>query len=470
MARSILSLALFIGGIVVSGTYTFGEEAVVSVEVDPTIIIREDFMGFGVEWDSRGYNAAGITDQDFELIRRRVDWMGLPVARIMMQSKWCYKGNDRYDWDDPQMKALYRHLDFCQERGITVLLTDWGIEPGWLNLPDVSKVEELKYAEIIATHMDHLLNTKRYTCIKYFILVNEPNYEVRDYGRWKSAVTNVSAAFRKRGLDRKITFMGSDTSGKDDWHRNAVDQLQTVFGAYDIHCYASEDMARTGRVFDFVRTCWAYALANDPQAAGKPLIVAEAGFWVPGSSASANPLHLDPRYGILMADYAVQAANAGSWAVLAWMLDDNSHPEFSWGMWKSKAEGLAVKPWFYTWALLVRSFQPGCAIVKAEVDSKDVRVLAARLDEKTSSGKESWAFCVVNRADAPRTVRLHVKGGPRLNLNRYVYGAASARADNDGFPIALDNRTYDLGEGVEIPCEPNSVLILSPTGSETNSQ
>jgi hypothetical protein len=464
MIRWFLYVVLFVG-LVMSEIHAFGEDGIISVGVDPKSVICKRFMGFGVEWDSNGYNASGITDQDFALIRKRVEWMRLPIVRIMMQSKWCYKGNGWYDWDDPQMKSLYRHLDLCQKLGITVLLTDWGIEQGWLKTPDVSKVEDPKYAEIISTYINYLLNKKHYTCIRYFILVNEPNHQVEDWARWKKGVENVSAAFRKKGLDQKITLMGADCSYSDDWHPNAVDQLQNTLGAYDIHFYAPEEVVRTGALFDWLKTRWAYALTRDPKAKEKPLIVAEAGIMAPGFSTSNNPLHLDPRYGILMADYAVQAANAGSWAVLAWMLDDNSHKGFSWGMWKSKTGGMETKPWFYTWSLLTRCFRPGATIVEAKSTSDDVRVLAAYVDEITSSGEQLWTFCIVNRADAPRTIHLHVTAGPSLKLNRYVYSATSAKANTDGFPIALDNRTYDLGAGADISCEPNSVVVLS-SGSE----
>ncbi len=245
---------------------TRGEEGLVAVELDPSTVICQKFMGFGVEWDSHSYNDSGVTDEDFAVIRKRVEWMRLPIARIMMLTKWCYKGNGRYDWDDPQMKLLYRNLDVCQKLGTTVVLTDWGIEPVWTKTPDIEKVSDPKYAEVISTYMDHLLNTKKYTCIKYFILVNEPNLEVKDWNRWKKGVENVSAAFQAIGLAGKFTFMGSDQSNGDDWHRNAVDQLQNTFGAYDIHHYAKEDMVRTGGIFDYYKKNWDYALSRDPKA------------------------------------------------------------------------------------------------------------------------------------------------------------------------------------------------------------
>ena len=447
-----------------------GEEEVVSVRLDPETVICRKFMGFGAEWDSNSYDDSGVTEADFAIICKRVEWMRLPVARIMMQSKWCYKGNGQYDWNDPKMNALCRQLDVCQKLGTTVLLTDWGIEQAWLATPEVGRTEDPKYAGIISTYMDHLLNTKQYTCIKYFILVNEPNLEVRDWNRWKKGVENVSAALRAKGIEGKVTLMGSDQSGGDDWHRNAVDQLQDTLGAYDIHHYATEDLVRTGGLFNYYKKNWDYVLSRDPRAKGKPLVVGEAGCITPGFSAGNNPIHLEYRYAVAMSDYAVQAANAGSWAVLAWMLDDNSHLGFNWGMWKNRTEGLATKPWFYPWSLLSRCFPAGATIIRSDLKSSDVRVLAANWNDSSSAGDRSWSFCIVNRADTPKTVKLHLAEGPSLTLNRYVLTNASATADQDGFPAAVSRLHCNLDTGVDLVCEANSAVFLSSIGEDPHTK
>ena len=93
MLSKVLSLLAVVGIVTVPRALAeFGETASFSVEIDPGDIICERFLGFGVEWDSRGYNAAGIADDDFAVIRKRVEWMHLPVARIMMQENGAIRG------------------------------------------------------------------------------------------------------------------------------------------------------------------------------------------------------------------------------------------------------------------------------------------------------------------------------------------------------------------------------------------
>lgn len=455
-------MALSIGVIIVAlGDIAVGQEAHLSAQIDAGEVICKRFLGFGAEWDSRNYPKTGITEDDFAVIRTRVKWMRLPVARIMMQAKWCYKGGGKFDWDSVEMKALYRHLDVCQSLGTTVFLADWGCESEWLRCPDVAKTDDPKYVEIIGTYMDHLLNRKGYTCIKYFIMVNEPNYELKIWARWKKGIENVFTVFQKRGIDKKVKLAGADHSNADQWHRKAVDQLQHILGAYDIHKYAKDCDVLPGKLADYFREEWRYALQHDKKARSKPFIVGEAGL-NDGARHPQGNLNIDSvYYGIFMSDYAVQAANAGSSAVIAWMMDDNCHPGFFWGLWTSKKKGLRLRPWFYTWSLLCRSFPPGSIIVQTKLTSKDVRVLASYCNHKDKPVKQSWSFCLVNRADKPTTVRLRVPTGPHLNMRRYVYSKTSAKANANGFPVSLDNLAYELNKGTDIQCEANSVVILT---------
>ena len=436
------------------------EPAVLTVNANKVLVER--FLGFGAEWDANGYAANGVTDRDFEVVAKRIRWMRLPVARVMMQAKYVYQGGGRLDFETPAMKSLCRHLDLCQQEGIAVILTEWGCEPQWLRPPEISKVDDPKYAGIIGDYLDHLLVMKGYSCIRYFVLVNEPNYEVKDYGRWQQGLRNVAAALAARKLDGRVALAGADHSNADDWHARAVKELSGTLGAYDFHRYASPEEVRSGKLEAYVRGQWAVALAGDPKAKGKPLIIGEAGLITPGFSASNNPLHLKYEYGLQMADYAAQAATAGSWSVLAWMLDDNSHQGFTWGMWANHENGLKPKPWFYVWALLARSFPAGAQILGVEGAPAGLRALAARIPGKNG---DDWSLCLANRGDAPARLRVRIPGAGRRTLTRYLYSRESAKADADGFPLPAGVADGDLGAGCEVECPAESVVFLTGTAS-----
>jgi hypothetical protein len=392
------------------------------------------FIGFGAEWDSRNYRDAGITEADFALIRRRVEWMRLPAARIMMQMKWCRREDGSFDFETPPMQDLYRHLDVCEALGTTVFLADWGCMPAWLRAPGIGDVADPLYAESIGVYLEHLVNVKRYSCIRYFIMVNEPNWEVKDFALWRRGLEQVARELKRRGLDRQIQLAGSDEAHaqEDDWHFQAVDRARHLLGAYDVHRYVDDaGEVRAGQLTDYFRRLWDYARLHDPEAARKPCMIGEAGLRDGWHPPATNDLIGTFEYGLVMADYAVQAANAETAAVLAWMLDDNSHAGFLWGLWTSKADGLRLRPWFYPWALLSRLFPAGCAIHPVSTGSPDLRVLVAR----TADG---WAVCAVNRGDQEIECELALGEEARpLQVMTYLYSADNAPVDAEGLPVPV---------------------------------
>ena len=121
---------------------------------------------------------------------------------------------------------------------------------------------------------------------------------------------------------------------------------------------------------------------------------------------------------------------------------------------------MGLRPWFYPWSLLCRCFPPESRIVRTGLASEDVRVLAA-CSVGESSTERSWSFCIVNRANVRRSVRLQVKDGVCIAMNRYVYGKSGGATDENGFPVPLDRQIYDFGAGAEIECEAESVTVLN---------
>lgn len=431
------------------------------VTVLPEDISCDRFIGFGAEWDPPGYVAHGVTEQEFAVVAKRVSWMRLPVARVMMLTRWCYACNGKFDWNTPEMKALCRQLDVCQKLGTTVILTDWGAERAWTKPDCITSVDQDEYAMVIGTYMQHLLRARGYTCIRYFVLTNEPNGEVGDFARWKRGVEKVAAEFSKRGLDKAVTFMGSDTYDPTVWHPQAVDQLQHVLGAYDIHCYANGLQVRKGEFEAWWRKQWDYVRAHDPAWKNKPLVVGEAGLQDDAQHPAGNPHIGEYGYGIFMADYAVQAARAGSAAVSAWMLDDNSLPGFFWGLWENRKNGMALRPWFYPWSLLARYFPKGSAIYRPPQSSGDLRILAARIPPASQAAQEAWSVCLVNRASTPCSLQLRVPGAAMATMKRYVYSPAESPRDADGLPVPTASSPADLHQGITVTCPADAVVILT---------
>lgn len=433
----------------------------VAIVANARAVACKSFLGFGAEWDPKfwaDYNIRlGVTEADWRLVVERIRWMRMPIVRMMMLSRWCTRGDGKFDWQTPQMKSLYRHLDICQKQKISVILTDWGCAT-WTKVPGFSGTADPKYAQAVGSYMHHLINKRNYSCIKYFVLVNEPNYEGESWEAWKQGVRNVAGVFAKRKLDKQIIFTGSDESNADEWHRMAVDQLHSVLGAYDIHRYANDKDIRAGRLEEYFRKNWQYVREKDPTPGSKFFIVGEAGL-NDGAVHPRGNRNIDKYdYGLFMADYAVQAARAGSSAVIAWMMDDSSHEGFFWGLWSGKAGGFKLRPWFYPWALLCRCFPAGATILRPAQPTGGMRVLAARVKQ---AAETHWSVCLVNRDDKPVEVRLSMPRAGGLSLKHYVYSARSAPADKQGFPRPTATIQTDSTGRIDVTCPAKAVVFLT---------
>ncbi len=445
------------------------------------------FLGFGAEWDSYAYNHYKINSEDYATIRKRLSWMKMPIARTLILARWCYQGGDHYDFESPEMLMLYRQLDLCEELGIQVVLTEWGLNQTWMEVPGVTTVTDPKYAEVIGTYLSHLLNVKKYTCIRQFIFMNEPewmannktlgltNEQARD--TWHQGLKNVIKELDARGLRDRLIVAGPDQSGNHyDWLKYIAQTAPKDVGAYDIHLYANQsrqyptvrEAADSGLIRDYLSDVWHQARHDDPDKK-KPLILAEAGFALQAPefdkserfSAGNNGLSRDWRYGLYMTQYAIQAVEAGTWSVLAWMLDDSSHTNFTWGMWENKENGSTLKPWFYTWSLLSRSFPANSTFSLLNGLPAGVEGIAAKLPSKNAL-RPGWSLVLVNTYDTPIPVRVTLPADAAPAMLRYLYAEKDAKVDANGFPLPVEQLAVGPGSTVSVNLPARSVTFLVP--------
>ena len=59
------------------------------------------------------------------------------------------------------------------------------------------------------------------------------------------------------------------------------------------------------------------------------------------------------------------------------------------------------------------------------------------------------------------TIRLSVAGGPTLDVSRYLYRDGPRPADKEGFPTPVERARIDLATGLDVPCPPESVVLLT---------
>ncbi|RII31395.1 MAG: hypothetical protein CXR30_00865 [Geobacter sp.] len=431
--------------------------------VNDNQIVTKNFLGFGAEWDTYYYNGYNISDKDFKLITDRISNMKLPIVRIMVLGKYCYLGNGKYNWNSDSMISIYKQLDFCQKEGIKVIVCAWGAgyNPNdWLKIHDVSGVDDPKYADVVGTIMDYLLNTKGYTCIKYFSTINEPDLQLRNnWGMWLKCMNNFADNFKRHGLTHKLILLGPEIteSNADNWLKNSSVQLSSLLGVYSLHLYASRNLVKSGGLESIILKNMKYVSNSNSVAASKPFFITEAGMSDDFKPPYGNPHISDFQYGIFMADYAVQAARAGSSAILAWMLDDNSHKDFYWGMWANKIDNFKIRPWYYAWSLLSRIFPNGATVYRVE-QPKDIRILVARIHGSTD---EYWSICLVNRASSYKTMGIKVPEAKNTLFSYFNYYSNASTNDVDFFNKSVIKMRSDISGSIIVNCPPNSIVVLT---------
>ena len=440
----------------------------------------ENFYGFGVEWDPLFWHdfnlKQGVTEADWDLIQKRIKWMEIPIIRMQMLTHWVYKGNNNYDWNSKEMQSLYRHLDICQQEHIPVILTDWGIET-WAPVLDIKDTADPKYAEVIGTYLDYLIKKKGYTCIKYFIFVNEPNHELvgwkwwQRWGRWKKGFKQLITLANERNLSGTLKFFGPDTGmAYQIWHKRAVKQISNLIDSYSLHYYGDDHVGclksfflrkksiKKGQFQKFFEKRWNYVHENDSEGRQKPLITCEIGLNESAEHPIGNRKIGTFWYGLAITDFAIQIVRAGSWSVIAWMLDDTCHEGFYWGMWAGKKENFRLRPWFYPWALLAKLIPPHSIIYQVKNPNKYVRVLTAQVSTESRKG---WTFCIVNRANTDISLNIHIPDEGCADFNYFLYSKTEMPKDQDGFPIPKSTISYNFNEKIELFCPSNAIVFLS---------
>ncbi len=474
---------------------------VVQMSAEPNTVVSTNFLGFGVQWTP--YPWFDISDAAWERCFQRLDFMRTPLVRVMTRAyKYCdgfdAGGQPIYAWENNRMKKMYRLLDYCQKRNVTVVIGEWDDPSSPEDRADQAsdKLQTYKldctdprWTRVIGDFLDHLIKDKGYTCLKYYNLINEPNggwSHCADFGKWKTGINNLFAELQRRGLDKNIQITGPDVTWMRDyyWLDRAVLECPRILGAYDVHEYIAYEDLESGYAEKVLWQKRDYINRYDPNGRKKPFFMGEIGMnrrgpVEPQGGEDSHPKVYEHIYGVWMTDYSIQAARAGMQGTIAWMLDDAMHinkdkdtkwPDIhktlfkKWGFWNSLAEEIGhpedanLRPWFYTWSLMSRYFPRGCTIIRtrnAEVNG--IRTLAA------STGGGGFTFCVVNDSDTPREALLRAPAIDHpLALRRYLYAPGDRPVDGNGFPVPKETlKPADLTKGLPLAVPARSVVLLT---------
>jgi hypothetical protein len=422
------------------------------VIVDTRNVAVQDFAGFGAEWHPYAYSSRSAVPR---LVKERIRFMQLPFVRVRMFASWYSDVDNEYDFSNTAMQPLYEILDATKANGTDVVLTEWGSDDWSM---DPWPIDDPRYTQAVADGLDHLINVRGYTNIRYVVIVNEPDINQLTFAQWSAAITDLHRELAARDLLGTVRVTGPDICCTDGWWGSSIADLHERITAWDRHLYPDPEDVSSGSTEGFVRSAWDQVRSSVPDWTSKPFLLGEAGFQTWGQSS--------PGYAVDMADYAIQATRAGTSMMSAWMLDDESYPlgldtEIPkwYGMWSNRDSGSTLKPWFYTWSLLSKLVRPGSTLYLA-TQPPGIRALAAR-DPSTGT----WTFVLVNRDPTrDRDVTVKVPGYEAVTYSRYVFNGidGSGPHDANGFPLPVaSGLSGDLGIGITVTILANSVAYIN---------
>jgi len=460
------------------------DEPTVTFDVKTGEIINNNFAGNGAQWGGYDFiqvytGSPTLSDTDWNKLKERVEFMRPGVVRIMVSEGWNY--NNGYSKSN---NILIPVLDFCMENNISVAFGEWGHKGGtsldmdWLNRS--------------LTFLDWLVNTKKYTCIKYFIMTNEPNggwsTVAGNYPLWKSIIQESYKMLQEKDLISKVQIMGPDIAywnlqsaqQYQIWMTNTLSGFPIEITEYDIHAYPGQADLRNG---SFTETLNLYKSLTSNN---RDISVTELGCKypdepslsnenkrrineIPYTSSDSNTFVYDAFYAIDMADALIQIMNAGYASGLVWEMDDAMYCAYNsygapvalnrWGFWNIVGDEMGItgdeniRPWFYTISLLCRYFPKGSKIYRVESPDKRLQAVACEKDGK-------FTVAIINHTYS-QFKGLNVKFDKQIdatNMKVYQFEASISGSDftgevnQKGLPEPLKvESSANLQQGYNLP-------------------
>lgn len=445
-------------------------------------------IGLGAEWDPKLLlpvnKERGVTDEDLELIKQRMDEMGLQCVRMMIMPEWFEPQNDDADpkaadfanfcWDSEEAKCTLAYLKVCQELGVDVMLTWWGAAAGdWLSYPDcgdwLSAPNDLdEMAENIVTVLRYVKEQMGYDCVKGVILQNEPSYSFKvsggvvDFDYYVQYYKTVDARMSEAGLD-DIMLIGADDAQSLGWYCRAYDELKDVCDMFDSHTYSwSYD---TSYLDDLIGE---FVHGRTDYSTEKPFFFGEFG---DGSAQGAYAAASTETYGrgLFVASMAVNSLACGASGLSYWPLHDvyyyynetggDNYGLMSMGMIGYKTDGeWSYRPTYYAWGLLCNYIPKGSTVYPVTGENGN---LIDALCVKAPDG--SYSLIAVNRSAAEQVVNISTDMFD-CEMDSYLF--AEDKLPSDGSQIASDGKVTASDGVYSITLPAYSFRVLNGKAAE----
>jgi len=399
-----------------------------------------------------GANPAPDDETGWRSVFHYADWLGLDWCRVELEQRMYEPARGHYDWNGPEMRILYRILDWAEARRVDVFLQQmWG-NTAWNAYPELRADPARRvhsaplslddFADGTAELASHLLRVKKYTCIRWLSVNNEPG---ESFSWWQDAnlhplsITPGLKAARKALDSRHIALpiSGPDWTDMPALIPSKID-FDPAIGAYDLHSYwadfdghgsqAQYSMSTTvARLADWA--AWAHARH-------KPFFLSELGTMAYGWGGN-HPGPGSYESSLKNASLVVRGINAGVDAFNRWSFLNRGDLDGQWQLldtWDAKNGRLlpVFKPHpnaFWMWALLSRYTALRSEVLRIRRQGGEVNGIQRLAAAALRSPKGQFTILVVNEAMEDMTGTIDfINLAHSIELCRYRITAAQRDA------------------------------------------
>lgn len=471
-------------------------------------LINDDFDGLGVEWGAYE-DSNKLKSNAWDIITKYADRLdGMSLVRCMVNYDWfCEdfdnkgdndKTNDTwtYNFSNKWMKSTEDVLTYCQAHNIDVAFGAWNVianlqDDTWGMLDDVTS--DPRWTKMTCDVLEYLVNKKGFTCIKYFVNSNEPNYTGRvgssknalnTFAKWRQGVLNVRAGLDAIGLNN-IKIVGSDATATSDGSMDdylygiAQDSvLREAVGDYGIHVYPYKETLDNGKILDQYMQRNDKLKEYDPDYGTKR----KMHIWEAGLQDGKNLVYdcqelIDTyQYGKVMANYTLSALICGINGISYWNFDDGMNFMYNadgtvtpkeWGMFSSLSSATVLKqqlrPWYHSSMLLMNLLRRHNVIFDSGENGTSInpslRSIATISNDRNLAGVLFSNTDVVNDKTVKFVIDEKYNNDEKLYV--YVFNEKSALIGKDGFVKPNYEVEGSLNKINELTIPASSFVVVS---------
>ena len=379
-----------------------------------------------------------VEDTDaWRQVKDYASWLGLNFLRVELSQRMYEPERKKFDWDNEEMKALYLILDWCQQNEADVFLQQmWGYV-AWNSYPDVHPLVSAPrnlddFAEGIATLMEYLIKEKKYTCIKYFCMSNEPPGGTWGYwweygdekGNIDDAWKRLKEEFDNRGID--VPISGPDWTDMPPFEEEKL-TFAPYLGSIDIHSYQGVTEAGEANLKQWAD--WAHQQ-------NKPFFLTEFGNMRLGWGKD-NPGPKTFTAALSNANDIIRTLRAGADGLNRWSFTNKGNLDGQWQLirtynMENKEYYKKIEPEneaFYGFGILSRFLSKYSSVVESTTGCPDSVLMSIAL----LSPKEELSVFIVNLKDENVTVDFNIKAFPNKQMN--VYQVTKESVNKPGFEL-----------------------------------